>query len=109
MARVVTFHYTLTDPAGKILDSSAGQAPLAFIEGIGMLIPGLERQMTSLKKGDKQKISVPAAEAYGAKKDGSHPLAGVDLTFDIEMVDTREATKEEISHGHTHGEHGHSH
>ncbi len=109
MARVLSFHYTLTDPAGKVIDSSNGREPLSFIEGSGAIIPGLEKQMASLKKGDKKRISVAAAEAYGARKDGSHPLAGVDLTFDIEITGAREATSEEVAHGHAHGEHGHSH
>lgn len=41
--------------------------------------------------------------------DGNHPLAGVDLEFEIEMVMVREATQEELTHGHAHGLHGHSH
>lgn len=41
--------------------------------------------------------------------DGNHPLAGQDLEFDIEMVLVREATTEELAHGHAHGLHGHSH
>lgn len=41
--------------------------------------------------------------------DGNHPLAGVDLVFDIEMVATREATAEELQHGHAHGATGHGH
>jgi len=41
--------------------------------------------------------------------DGNHPLAGQALEFDIEMVLVREATKEELAHGHAHGLHGHSH
>ena len=40
--------------------------------------------------------------------DGNHPLAGVDLVFDVEVVLVREATQEEIAHGHVHGIHGHS-
>lgn len=38
--------------------------------------------------------------------DGNHPLAGQPLAFDIEMVLVREATADEISHGHPHGLHG---
>ncbi|HEY1080395.1 MAG TPA: peptidylprolyl isomerase [Bdellovibrio sp.] len=38
--------------------------------------------------------------------DGNHPLAGQDLKFDIEMVLIREATTEEVLHGHPHGLHG---
>jgi FKBP-type peptidyl-prolyl cis-trans isomerase SlyD len=41
--------------------------------------------------------------------DGNHPLAGVDLTFDVEMVTVRDATAEETQHGHAHGVHGHGH
>jgi FKBP-type peptidyl-prolyl cis-trans isomerase SlyD len=41
--------------------------------------------------------------------DGNHPLAGVDLIFDIEIVLIREATKDELTHGHAHGLHGHAH
>jgi FKBP-type peptidyl-prolyl cis-trans isomerase SlyD len=41
--------------------------------------------------------------------DGNHPLAGVDLVFDIEMIIAREATAEELQHGHAHGAAGHGH
>ena len=41
--------------------------------------------------------------------DGNHPLADVDLVFDVEVVLVRQATAEELSHGHVHGLHGHEH
>lgn len=41
--------------------------------------------------------------------DGNHPLAGEDLEFDVEMVDVRPATLEELAHGHAHGPGGHNH
>jgi len=41
--------------------------------------------------------------------DGNHPLAGVDLVFDVEVVLIRAATAEELAHGHVHGLHGHAH
>ncbi|NPA58356.1 MAG: peptidylprolyl isomerase [Aquificae bacterium] len=41
--------------------------------------------------------------------DMNHPLAGKDLVFDVEVVDIRDATLEEIKHGHVHGEGGVQH
>ena len=41
--------------------------------------------------------------------DGNHPLAGMNLNFAVTIREVREATPEEISHGHAHGEGGHSH
>ena len=41
--------------------------------------------------------------------DLNHPMAGKDLHFDIEIVNVREASAEEIEHGHVHGEGGHAH
>jgi FKBP-type peptidyl-prolyl cis-trans isomerase SlyD len=41
--------------------------------------------------------------------DGNHPLAGQDLEFDVELTDVRDATNEELAHGHAHGAGGHHH
>lgn len=43
------------------------------------------------------------------KMDFNHPLAGTDLHFTGVVLDVREATADEIAHGHVHGEHGHQH
>src|SRR5687767_1901385 len=45
----------------------------------------------------------------GVTVDGNHPLAGVELNFAVEVMEVRNATQEEISHGHVHGEGGHQH
>ena len=41
--------------------------------------------------------------------DFNHPMAGKELTFEVEIVDIREADEEEISHGHVHGDDGYQH
>jgi len=41
--------------------------------------------------------------------DFNHPLAGKNLNFDLELIDVREATAEELAHGHVHGAGGHHH
>lgn len=41
--------------------------------------------------------------------DANHPLAGVELNFDVEVLEIRSATEEELAHGHVHGPGGHHH
>jgi len=48
-------------------------------------------------------------EGETAYLNGNHPLAGVDLVFDVEVMEVREATSEEVEHGHAHGPEGHHH
>lgn len=54
-------------------------------------------------------FTVVSVEPETYTVDGNHPLAGRDLVFDVEVVEVRAATKEELSHGHAHGAHGHHH
>ena len=41
--------------------------------------------------------------------DGNHPLAGQTLAFEVEVLDVRDASAEELEHGHVHGPEGHTH
>lgn len=147
----VSIHYTLTNSAGKQLDSSIGAEPLVYLHGEGNIIPGLELGLVGKTAGDKFNVTVPAAQGYGeydAERvqtiprsmfegideielgmmfeadvshgpgivtvtnidgdditiDGNHPLAGEDLTFDVEVLEVRLATADELAHGHVHGE-----
>jgi len=62
---VVSMHYTLTIDTGDVIDSSEGREPLQFIYGHGMIIPGLEKELLSLKTGDKKSVTVQPEEGYG--------------------------------------------
>ena len=54
-------------------------------------------------------FTIITVETEEVTVDGNHPMAGKDLFFDVEIIGMREATQEEIGHGHAHGAHGHSH
>jgi FKBP-type peptidyl-prolyl cis-trans isomerase SlyD len=71
------------------------------------LIPG---QPVSLRtrQGNVQAIVVKVGR-FNVDVDMNHPLAGRTLTFDVEVMDVREATPEEVAHGHVHGPGGVNH
>ena len=154
--RVVLIHYTLKDDHGAVIDSSAGGEPLAYIQGHGNLVAGLEKALEGKEDGNSLVVSIAPAEGYGVRDealiqrvpkrslqgsgeikkgmqfqartedgmrlftvtavmgdmvtlDGNHPLADQTLNFDVQVVSVREATGEELEHGHVHGAGGHHH
>lgn len=52
---------------------------------------------------------VTAINADSVVVDGNHPYAGKTLVFDVKVLAIRDATAEELAHGHAHGAHGHHH
>lgn len=66
---VVTIEYELTQLGqNDIIDSNKNQAPLEFMTGKSQIIPGLEKELIKLEKGESADIKVIAAEAYGEIK-----------------------------------------
>lgn len=154
--KIAEIEYKLTNDDGKVLDSTEGGKPLAYLHGSGTIIPGLETALDGKTAGDNVQLTLPPSEAYGERNealrqqvspeqfqgvddlqvgmqfraqteagslvmtvvdvgenavtvDGNHPLAGKTLHFDVTVNDVREATPEEIEHGHAHGPDGHQH
>lgn len=154
--KVVSIHYTLTDSAGAVLDSSSGSEPLSYLHGFGNIIPGLESALEGRQAGEKLSVTVDPEQGYGARDEGlvqavprsafkgvaglapgmqfqaqgpqgarlvvvtqvqqdvvtvdaNHPLAGQTLSFEVEIAEVRDATAEELEHGHVHGPGGHHH
>lgn len=55
----------------------------------------------------EQVVTVTKVEADTVTVDANHPLAGKTLDFDVTIIDVREATADELDHGHAHGAGGH--
>ena len=67
--KVVSFHYTLKNEAGEILDHSPEDAPLHYLHGHNNIIPGLEDEMDGKQVGDTFTAVIPPAQAYGERSD----------------------------------------
>jgi FKBP-type peptidyl-prolyl cis-trans isomerase SlyD len=59
--------------------------------------------------GETLVVTVAAVEEDTITVDGNHPLAGVPLNFAVEVMEVRDASPEELDHGHVHGPGGHDH
>lgn len=62
---VASFHYTLTNDEGEVLDSSDGREPLTYLHGAGNIVPGLEEKMAGHVVGDAFTVDVAALDGYG--------------------------------------------
>jgi len=131
----VKVHYKGTLSDGSVFDSSEGKEPLGFTLGGGQMIPGFEKGVLGMEKGEKKTITILCDEAYGPIApeamaevpksefppdfkpeigqvlqlsdaqgnilaasvikiyedkitiDANHPLAGKDLTFELELAE----------------------
>lgn len=148
---VVSLDYTLRLDDGEVIDTSAGEEPLEFLQGRGQIIRGLEQALYGMTVGEQKDVVIEPAEAYGefdedafqvvsreifpdnlelkegmglrlldkgsgepveafvaglrpdsVMLDFNHPLAGETLFFHVEIADLRQATSEEMDHGHVH-------
>ena len=59
--------------------------------------------------GNAVVVTVTEIKEESVVIDANHALAGVELNFDVKIIEVRAASEEEIEHGHVHGEHGHQH
>lgn len=99
------------DAYGERVENAIQRVPLKHLHGD-------KKQLARLKAGDvahinteqgARQVIVVKAGKFNVDVDTNHPLAGKTLTFDIEVTDVRDATAEEIAHGHAHGVGGHQH
>jgi FKBP-type peptidyl-prolyl cis-trans isomerase SlyD len=143
---VVSITYTLVDDDDIVIDSNVGRPALVYLHGHDNIIPGLESGLEGASAGDRLKVDVEPANAYGdvdedkifelsrdefpeempmeegmqfcaetaggemaitvtevressVVVDANHPLAGMTLHFDIEVLDVRQGSDEELQLG----------
>jgi FKBP-type peptidyl-prolyl cis-trans isomerase SlyD len=79
--------------------------PRRALGGIKDVRPGMHLHAQT-EEGPRT-VTVTDVTGDSVTLDGNHPLAGKHLNFDIQIEEVRQATEEELSHGHVHGPHGH--
>lgn len=92
---------------GERRENAIQRVPVKHLQGARKWQPG----MTAVVETENGAVQVTVSKV-GLKMadiDTNHPLAGKTLTFDIEILDVRAASEEEIAHGHAHGVGGHQH
>ncbi|MDR1075358.1 MAG: peptidylprolyl isomerase [Xanthomonadaceae bacterium] len=99
-------------------DVAANEAYGEYREGLSQRIPKKHFGGTQLKPGMQvvlqtnfgpRAVTIQKIGHSVVDVDLNHPMAGKDLHFDVEIVDVREASPEEVEHGHVHGDGGHHH
>ncbi|MBY5993453.1 peptidylprolyl isomerase [Ferrimonas balearica] len=94
---------------GEYVEALKQEVPLAAFQGVDDIAPGM-RFMAETDQGPRP-VVVTEVKDDVVVVDGNHPMAGQTLHFDVEVVEVREATAEELAHGHVHaaGGCGHDH
>lgn len=81
------------------------KVPRRSLKGIANISVGM--RLHAQTASGPRAVTVTAVTGDMVTLDGNHPLAGQNLNFDIEITDVRDATEEELAHGHVHGPGGH--
>ena len=96
------------DAYGEYHDQAVQSVPRANFQGVDNIEPGMQFQ-SQTEDGQVMLVTVKDVTDDTVTVDANHPLAGKRLTFDVEIVEVRGATEDEINHGHVHGQGGVQH
>jgi FKBP-type peptidyl-prolyl cis-trans isomerase SlyD len=69
--QVISMQYTL-HVDGELVDASTESEPLQFMQGMGHILPGLERALYDLRLGDQKTVAVPPRDGYGEVLDEAY-------------------------------------
>jgi FKBP-type peptidyl-prolyl cis-trans isomerase SlyD len=95
------------DGYGEYDEKLVQHVPRRSLKGIANVSPGMQLR-TQTAHGSRT-VTVTRVAGDMVTVDGNHPLAGKNLNFEVEVTAVREATAEELTHGHVHGPGGHHH
>ena len=89
-------------------ESMLQQVPKNMFEDASQIAVGTQFHAQG-PNGEMLVVTVLEVEEEHVVVDGNHPLAGVELNFDVKIIDVRDASEEEVEHGHVHAPGGHHH
>ena len=95
------------DAYGEYSDDRVQQVPMAAFEGVEKVEPGMA--FTAQTEHGPISLIVTEVDEATVTVDANHPLAGKSLQFSVKVESVRDASEEEMAHGHVHGEGGHHH
>lgn len=93
---------------GEVRENSSKKVPIKHLLGKHKKLTKGQVIKINTEKGPVDGTVVKAGK-FMVEVDFNHPLAGLSLSFDVEIKEVREATEDEIAHGHAHGAGGHHH
>ena len=93
---------------GEVQQELIQDVPRTSFQGVEQIEVGMQFEAQT-GQGGTVPVTVTAVTDETVTVDGNHPLAGKNLNFDVSIEAVRDATAEELEHGHVHGPGGHEH
>ena len=90
------------DGYGEFNEKLVQKVPSIMFEGVESIEPGMQFHTSNEGGSGGETITVVSIENDEVTIDGNHALAGVTLHFAVDIIEVREATAEELEHGHVH-------
>lgn len=88
-------------------EQAVQRIPIKHLSHKGRLHPGMMVAVNT--REGQRRVMITKVGKFNVDVDLNHPLAGKTLTFDVEILDVRDASSEEVAHGHAHGPDSHEH
>jgi FKBP-type peptidyl-prolyl cis-trans isomerase SlyD len=108
LENALTVAVSAAEGYGEVQKELIQEVPRSAFQGVDTIEVGMQFEAQT-GQGGNVPVTVTAVTEEVVTVDGNHPLAGKNLNFDVSIEDVRDATEEELAHGHVHGPGGHEH